>query len=57
MYATAHRDPDRPPLPHPEPLPRPGEDPAAEPTPASKYAAMADVPAASPAELATWLNT
>jgi hypothetical protein len=57
MYATAHRDPDRPALPHPEPLPRPGEEPAAEPAPESKYLALADVPAATPAELAAWLNS
>lgn len=56
MYASAHRDPDRPQLPHPLALPRPGEEPAPEPTPASKYAALADVPAATPAELAAWLN-
>lgn len=58
MYATAHRDPDKPALPKPEPLPRPGEEPAAEPSPASKYLALADVPAVShPAELRDWLNT
>jgi hypothetical protein len=57
MYATAHRNPDARPLPHPGPLPRPGEAPAAEPSPASRYVALADVPAASPAELAAWLNT
>lgn len=57
MYVTAHRDPDARPLPRPEPLPRPGETPPAEPSPASRYAALADVPAVSPAELATWLNT
>jgi hypothetical protein len=51
MYATAHRDPDRLPLPHPEPLPRPGEESAPEPAPASKY-----LPAASPEELRDWLN-
>lgn len=57
MYATAHRDPDLPKLPQPQQLPRPGEKPAAEPDPASKYAALADVPAATPAELAAWLNS
>lgn len=57
MYATAHRDPDLPKLPHPQPLPRPGEKPAAEPSLASRYAALADVPAASPAELVAWLNS
>lgn len=57
MYATAHRDPDLPKLPHPQQLPRPGEEPAAEASPASKYLALADVPAASPAELRAWLNT
>jgi len=57
MYATVHRDPDRPPLPVPEPLPRPGDVPAEAPSPASKYLALADVPAATPAELAAWLNS
>lgn len=57
MYATAHRDPDLPKLPHPQQLPRPGEEPAAEPTPASKYMALADVPAIDPHDMPAWLNS
>lgn len=56
MYVSAHCDKDRRP-PFPTPLARPGEEPAAEPSPADKYAALGDVPAATPAELAAWLNT
>lgn len=57
MYLCAHRDPDSRAPERPRPLPRPGEEPAADPTPADRYAALADVPAATPAELAAWLNT
>lgn len=57
MYATAHRDPAQPPLPAPQQLPRPGDALAEAPPPANKYLALADVPAATPAELAVWLKT
>jgi hypothetical protein len=57
MYATAHRDSDRAALPQPVPLPRPGEDLAAAPDPASKYLALADVPAIDPHDLPAWINS
>jgi len=57
MYAMAHHDPKKPEPPFPQPLPRPGDVPAEAPPPASKYLALADVPAATAAELAVWLNS
>ena len=58
MYAIAHHDPTKPEPPYPQQLPRPGDVPAEAPAPApaSKYLALADVPAATPAELAVWLK-
>jgi len=53
----AHHDPKKPEPPFPQPLPRPGDVPAEAPPPASKYLALADVPAATAAELAVWLNS
>lgn len=57
MYLCAHRDPDTRAPERPTPLPRPGDEPAPEPTPASKYLALADVPAIDPCDLPAWLNS